>query len=54
LHLEKPHTFPQEPTLLKDLLFGATTTIEEANESLLVFELSFFSHTFFNNVELQV
>jgi hypothetical protein len=49
LHLEKPQTFPQEPTSL-DLLFGATATIEEANESLSTFELSFFCHTFFNSV----
>jgi hypothetical protein len=54
LHLEKPHTFPQEPTSLKDSLFGVTATIEEANESLLAFELSFFCHTTFNSVELQV
>jgi hypothetical protein len=54
LHLEKSHTFPQEPTSLKDYLFSVIATIEEANESLLAFELSFFCHTFFNNMELQV
>jgi hypothetical protein len=35
-------------------LFGAIATIEEANESLLAFELSLFCHTFSNSVELQV
>jgi len=36
------------------LLFGVVAIIEEANENLLAFELSFFCHTFFNSVELQV